>query len=724
MARTYLMLLWHMHQPYYKDLVEDRYTMPWVRMHTLKDYFGMVAMLKDFPSVHATFNLVPSLVAQIEDYAKDRAKEEPYELAFRPAAQLSSKEREALVDSAFQINRENLLSRYPRFVELYEKAVGDGIEPGASRLTSVQEILDLQVLSQLAWFDEIYLATDPEIVSLVGRQRGYTEADKQVLQRKEIELCGRTLEEYRAAAERRQVELSTSPFYHPILPLLCDSDAGAESHPGLRLPRRRFHHPEDARAQMRAAIDLHERVFGTKPQGLWPSEGSVSEAVLRIAAEEGFAWAATDEGVLGRSLEMGFSRNPDGTVQGGYELYRPHRFATGGQYINLFFRDHELSDLIGFVYSRMDPNLAAHDLFHRIRVAARSRGEETAVVSVILDGENAWEYYAGNGREFLKSFYGLLSSQDEVRAVTASEALQLASPGILPKVAPGSWINANFDVWIGAEEDNQAWDRLGEARDYFSAHAGSPGIPPTQVELARQELWVAEGSDWCWWYGPEHSTENDEEFDLLYRKHLSNIYRLLNGTTPDVLAAPIKGLRTVAGLNVAPTGLVAPHVDGNVTTYFEWLGAGVYFPDGRSGSLHGAAQHVDAVHYGYSENAVFLRVDLKEAFLSEHPEFEIRINFDGDHPARLHARVMDGALSAVAFWRREEPMKIPEETGRQVRVAYGNILEMGIDYTLLQLKPGEKTRVQVSLWLNELPVQVVPPEGWLALELTEDLVSW
>ncbi|MGH9452614.1 MAG: glycoside hydrolase family 57 protein [Terriglobia bacterium] len=724
MARTYLMLLWHMHQPYYKDLVEDRYTMPWVRLHTLKDYFGMVAMLKDFPNVHVTFNLVPSLLAQIEDYANDRAREDAYELAFKPAAQLTAKEREAMVDYAFQLNRENLLSRYPRFVELYERAVGNGNIPSAARLTALPDILDLQVLSQLAWFDEIYLATDPEVVALRVRQRGYTEADKLVLRQKEVELCRRTFEEYRAAAERGQIELSTSPFYHPILPLLCDSDAAVESNPGLRLPNRRFHHAEDARAQLRAAIDLHQRVLQRAPRGLWPSEGSVSEAVLRIAAEEGFAWAATDEGVLGRSLGMGFSRNPDGTVNGGYELYRPHRLATGGQYINLFFRDHELSDLIGFVYSRMDPNIAAHDLFQRIRAAGRSRGEETAVVSVILDGENAWEYYRENGREFLKSFYGIVSTQDEVRAVTASEALQLVNPGILPRVIPGSWINANFNVWIGAEEDNRAWELLGEARDYFSAHAGNPGLPAAQVELARQELWVAEGSDWCWWYGPEHSTENDEEFDRLYRKHLSNIYRLLNGSTPDDLAVPIKQPRAVGGLNVAPTAFIRPTMDGKITTYFEWLGSGVCSPDDRSGALHGASQHIEAVYYGYNESAVFLRADLKEAFPGEHPEFELRVNFDGDHPARVHAAIRQGALAQLAFWRGDQQMKIPDETGEQLQVAYGNIFEAGIDYDLLHLKPGEKTRVQVSLWMNELPVQVVPPEGWLALELTEDLVSW
>ncbi|MBZ5670472.1 MAG: glycoside hydrolase, partial [Acidobacteriia bacterium] len=475
--------------------------------------------------------------------------------------------------------------------------------------------------------------------------------------------------------------------------------------------------------QLRTAVELHERVFGRRPRGLWPSEGSVSDEVLRLAAEEGFAWAATDEGVLGSTKQMGFFRRGDGTLQGGEELYRPHVLSSTGQSISLFFRDHQLSDLIGFVYSRMEAQAAAADLHQRIKATGRSTGQRPAVVSVILDGENAWEYYRGNGREFLKAFYGRVASDPEMRAVTASEALQITEPGALAHVVPGSWINANYDIWIGADEDNRAWDMLSEARDFYAQHAVDPKVKPEAQRLAQQELWVAEGSDWCWWYGPEHSTPNDEEFDRLYRKHLSNIYRLLGGSPTDELAVPIKRPR-VHAVNVAPSAHIVPTVDGRVTTYFEWLGAGLYLPDYRSGSMHGVAQLAEALYYGYSDKAVYLRVDLGEGFLRDHPQFEVRVNIDGENRVRLHAAVGAGGVGAVEFLKGGESLLVPLATGDQVQVAFGQIFELRLDFSILGVAPHERINLQISIWVNELPLQVIPQEGWLTLELMEDLVSW
>jgi alpha-amylase/alpha-mannosidase (GH57 family) len=711
-----------MHQPFYQDLAEGVYTMPWVRLHSLKDYYGMAAVMRDFPSVHATFNLVPSLVLQIEDYARDTAHEPAYDLAFKPASDMAAVDREALLASAFQINRDNLLNRYPRFRELWEKSQKSS-SATAAKLFAPQDIVDLQVLSQVAWFDEIFLAGDSEVVRLVKKGRGYSESDKTIVRKKELELLNVTLEEYRTAAERGQIEISTSPFYHPILPLLCDTAIAQESHPGVKLPRRRFRHPEDARDQLRGAVALHERVFGRRPQGLWPSEGSVSDEVLRLAAEEGFVWAVTDEGVLGRTKQMGFYRRGDGTLQGGEELYRPHAFATGGKPISLFFRDHQLSDLIGFVYSRMDPQAAAADLHQRIKAAGRSNLQRPAVVSIMLDGENAWEYYPGNGREFLKAFYGRIASDPELRAVTASEALKLTEPGALPHIVPGSWINANFDIWIGADEDNRAWDLLSEARDFYAQHADSPQVTPENSRLAQQELWVAEGSDWCWWYGPEHSTANDEEFDLLYRKHLSNIYQLLGASPTDELAMPIKRPR-VHARTVAPSAQIHPTIDGRVTTYFEWMGAGLCQPDYHSGSMHGVAQLVEALYYGYCDKAVYIRVDLGETFLRAHPDFEIRVNVDSETPARLHATIGEGGVKAVEFWKGGEALPLPLGTGDQVQVAFRQIFELRLDYSILGVMPHERISLQVSIWMSGLPLQVLPQEGWLTLELMEDLTSW
>jgi alpha-amylase/alpha-mannosidase (GH57 family) len=723
MPQAYLMLFWHMHQPFYKDLAEDVYTMPWTRLHAWKDYYGMVAMLREFPSVHVSFNFVPSLIAQLEDYADDRAQEEPYRIAFTPVGDLGAEDRSSLLNFAFHINRDNLLNRYPRFRDLFEKADTTREREDAQRLFTDQELLDLQVLSQLAWFDEIFLESDPQVSGLVRKGRGFSEADKTILRRKGVELVKAILEECRQGVARGQIELSTSPFYHPILPLICNTEIASESRPGVRLPRRTFKHPEDARAQLRAAIDLHARVFGIRPKGLWPSEGSISDEVLRLAIQEGFEWTATDEGVLGRSLQMGFHRQADGTMAGGHELYRPHRFHDGERSIGMFFRDHQFSDLIGFVYSRMDAQAAAADLHNRIRAAGRSTGDRPAVISIILDGENAWEYFPGNGREFLKAFYGRVASDPDLKAVTASEALQVAESGTLTHVVPGSWINANFDVWIGADEDNLAWDLLSEARDFYASKSGDPALDPEKVKLAEQEVWIAEGSDWCWWYGPEHSSAHDAEFDMLFRKHLSNVYRLLGGSPPDELAVPIKRPAVRAEI-VEPTARVLPQVDGRVTNYFEWLGAGVYSPDYRSGSMHGGAKCVEAVYFGTGEHSLCLRVDLSPGALEEYPQIEIRINVDGGSRARLHAFIQQSKIGTVQFWKGAEQILVPLGTGDQLLMAFERVFELKMDYTLLGLAAGQKTRLQVALWAEELPLQVIPPEGWLTLDLTEDLVSW
>jgi alpha-amylase/alpha-mannosidase (GH57 family) len=720
--QTYLMLLWHMHQPFYKDLAEGVYTMPWVRLHALKDYYGMVAMLREFPEFHATFNLVPSLISQLQEYARDEVREQAFELAFKPVDQLSRTEWEELVAVSFQMNLKNLVNRFPRLRELYDKTHAGS--PGhIARFWTARDFLDLQVLSQLAWFDEIYLSSDEDVRDLVKRGRGFTEADKQLVRKKEIEIFNVTLEEYRSASERGQIELSTSPFYHPILPLLCDSNVAAESHPGVRLPQRAYRHPEDAGEQLKAAVRLHEQVFGHRPRGLWPSEGSVSDEVLQLAAREGFIWTATDEGVLGRSLPISFSRHSDGSLEGARELYRPYRFSTDNQPISIFFRDHYLSDLIGFAYANMPAEAAAHDLHQRIHAAAHCAGDGPKVVSIILDGENAWEFFPGNGREFLKSFYKKVVHDPDLKAVTASEALEISEQGTLSHIVPGSWINANFDVWIGAEEDNRAWTLLGEAREFFGQNHTRGNIRDSNRERAQHELWISEGSDWCWWYGPEHSSGHDEEFDRLYRTHLSNIYRLLGESPPDNLAVPIKGAELRA-VNYPPTGTIDASIDGLETNYFEWLGAGIYLPDTTSGSMHGVRNCLEALYYGCSSDALFLRLDFPAAFRQEHTSWEIRISIDGDSNARLHVLVREDSVVNIEFWKGEEALQIPQAIGDNLQARFSQIFEVRLTHSILGISHGKQIQLRISLWADDLPLQVMPQEGWLTLDLSEEFQNW
>ncbi|HLH41042.1 MAG TPA: glycoside hydrolase family 57 protein [Bryobacteraceae bacterium] len=579
---TTLCFLWHMHQPFYKDLWTGQYKLPWTRLHALKDYAGMVEILDEFPSIRQTFNLVPSMIAQIEDYASGAASDPFLEVAIAPAESLDEPRLQFMRRYLFQANVPRMIYRYPRYRELYEK----------HDRFAIQDLRDLQVLSQIAWFDEDVLARDEELRELIRKGRDFSPADQALMARKQRALLQRVLPVYRDFASRGRIEISTTPFYHPILPLICDTDIAAMSHPDIPLPPR-FRYPEDAREQLCRAKAYVREKFGAEPAGLWPSEGSVSDEALAIAADCGFTWAASDNGVLARTLRR--DAGPDVT-------YQAYLWRQQGREIRMLFRDHYLSDLIGFEYQRMDAESAAAHFLSRIR--DNSAGRE-ALVPVILDGENAWEWYEANGRPFLRALYRRIAEDPQFEAVTVSEALARFQQQPLDWIFPGSWINANFDIWIGAEEDNRAWELLLEARH---AYAGAGHVSDEMRRLAYEELLIAEGSDWNWWYGPEHSSDNRPEFDQLYRDHLSNVYRALGLEPPEALARPI--LKSQEGeFHSPPANPIHPVLDGEVTSFFEWLGAGEYRPDPRGGAMHGGGAPVRAMFYGADGRDLFVRID-------------------------------------------------------------------------------------------------------------------
>ncbi len=741
MAVLRLVVLWHQHQPFYKDLVTGQYRMPWVRLHALKDYYGMVKLLDEFPHVHQTFNLVPSLIAQIEDYVAGTAQDPLLQLAARPARDLTPQERRSALQYLFQANPVHMIGRYPRYRELWDRFRGSGDSPErAEKFFSAQDFTDLQVLSQLAWFDELFLA-EPEIAALIRKGHGYTLEDQEFVVRCERDLMAKVLPAHAAAAKRGSIEISTSPFYHPILPLLCDTEMGAVSTPGLPLPQNRYRHPEDAREQLKRGLDLHERVFGIRPKGVWPSEGSISEEVLSIASSLGVQWMATDEGVLGRSLGLFFSRDGQGRLDLGSagSLYTMYEYENGGVRMNMVFRDHTLSDLVGFVYSGMPPQEAAQHLINNIKQAAQpilSTGHD-AIVPIILDGENAWEYYPQSGREFLRRFYDALEKTPGVEAITVSEAVAChKDKPKLTSLVPGSWINANFNVWIGAPEDNRAWDYLYHARNFYAEAA--PRASEAQRQLAFEEIMIAEGSDWNWWYGPEHHSANDRDFDELYRKHLSNVYQALGATPPDYLAQPIAG---VVGrpFFVPQTAYIRPRVMGDMVRYFEWIGAAMYTSDQRSGAMHGKTFLLDSVYAGIDETNVYGRLD----FVDQVPEdaFDLVVNIEswaaqGQRPRR--ALRLDASVQrrAIQSWRVSQPeenksVSSSDQPSRDIRLVLARNFEFKLPLSWLMASPvssmttvGKATspvttrlRLRFSLWQHNLPVDALPLEGWIELQL-------
>ncbi|MBZ5540647.1 MAG: glycoside hydrolase [Acidobacteriia bacterium] len=727
MNRVHLVLLWHMHQPQYRDPDSGTYVLPWTRLHALKDYWGMVELLREFPGVHATFNVVPSLGMQLEEYASGTFDETWFTLAFRPAEELSGEDKREILARAFQVNHERLMARWPRLVELFEWAQAAG---GAQALVSfsLRDWRDLQVLSQMAWMDEYWLEKDAVVSRLASKGKDYTEKDKAELRAKQLELLSRVLPAYREAAARGQVELTTTPFYHPILPLLCDSDIARVANPGTPLPRRAFRHPEDVREQLQRARAYHQRVFGTQPAGLWPSEGSVSDQTLRIAAEEGFRWFGTDEGVLGRTLNVGFFRDAAGLPANAERLYQPWRFQPGGKEIAGLFRDHHLSDLIGFVYSRLDGKDAAADLHGRLRHIGESvAAEHPLTVCLFLDGENAWEYYPGNGREFLREFYRRVQDDADIRPLTGSEAIEAG--GELPTsrvIFPASWINANFDVWIGHNEDVSAWELLWDAREAYTrgAEARAKGMQsaPTETALAAayESLLTAEGSDWCWWFGPEHSTANDAEFDALFRKHLTGVYLALGRTAPEELGKPIKRQPEHA-VKLAPAGLLRVTVDGRDTSYFEWMGAGLYAPERRGGAMHGRTYYLHELRYGFSEDCLFVRIDPFPDAIEQMDDPEFRISIGAAEEIAIVVMLKRGRVKEFAVEKNRICLLNPRSVAA---VAYDRILEVSVQKELLNLAGQTHLRLGAALWHGGLPVDVLPAEGTLEASLGEEDSSW
>jgi len=727
MNRVHLVLLWHMHQPQYRDPETGRYVLPWTRLHALKDYWGMVQVLAEFPGFHATFNVVPSLGVQLEEYARGNFQESFFTLATKAAEELTREDKAEFLSRAFQLNHERLMSRWPRYQELHEWSQPAGGAQAQVTFTP-RDWRDLQLLSQLAWMDESWLAKDEVVNRLASKGKNFSEADKAALKSKQLELLRLVLPAYREATERRQIEISTTPFFHPILPLLCDSDIARVANPSTPLPRRAYRHPEDAREQLRRAREYHERAFGAKPIGLWPSEGSVSDQALTIAAEEGFQWFGTDEGVLGKTLNVGFFRDASGVPANAERLYKPWRVQLAGKEITGLFRDHHLSDLIGFVYSRMDGKAAAQDLHGRLRaLGERVQTAQPLTVCLFLDGENAWEYYPGNGREFLREFYGRIERDTDFRALTVSEAI--ASAGDISTtggIFPASWINANFDVWIGHSEDITAWELLWDAREAYTRAAdarakGRKDAPSeTALKSAQESLLAAEGSDWCWWFGPEHSTANDAEFDALYRKHLTAVYLALGQVAPEELAKPIKRQPEHA-VQLAPSGFLHTTVDGRDTSYFEWLSAGLYSPERRGGSMHGRIFYLHELRYGFEEDRFSIRVDAFLEALSELEDPEFRITIHGSEEVVIVVNLERGRLKEFAVEKGRVCLLNPQNIAE---AAFDRILEVSIRREELNLKGQTKLRLGVALWHGSLPVDVLPAEAFLDVQLGEENSAW
>lgn len=720
-----LTIIWHQHQPYYKDLVSGEMVLPWVRLHGVKDYYGMARLLSEFPGVKCTINLVPSMLAQLQDYVDGKATDGFLRRTEIPADSLSIEDSCYILDHFFMAQWDRMIRVHPRYKQLLDmRRMGKCGAHQALEDFKERDLRDLQVWFNLAWFHPVSFEESLVLRELLEKGRDYTEADKAAMLAEQRAILARVIPLHKELAARGQIELMTTPYYHPILPLLCDMRSSLEAMPDSPLPSGHVPLIADAEAQVKKAVDFHAEIFGSAPRGMWPAEGSVSPDIVPILKAHGIQWFATDEEILAASLKKKI-RGDYGKLNAPELLYRPWRVEANGAQSSMLFRDHHLSDLVGFHYQNWEGEAAVADFLIQIQETARERpaGDET-LVTVILDGENCWEHYADHGIVFLRSLYSKLAKGErEIQTVLPSDFIQAHPPSQrIDKLFSGSWINHDFYIWVGHAEDRRAWEYVYRTReDLVQAQQAKGASGGMAFERAWEELYIAEGSDWFWWYGDDHNSGNDEAFDALFRTHLANVYKFIGQPTPFFLNEPVKS-RGRAGRFTSPTASLKVDITGGSKGYFEWLGAGRYRPEKDGGAMAASGlAPVQQILFGYGNGSLYVRVDFPEDLQlrpgkDTRPIESVAVRFTdpkGFDVTMLHRPVV------VGNWLHPE----------RIEAAWGERLEMKIPFECIGAKQKQELSFFVEIMLasrqperfpRSSPLQfTVPPENaheyeWMA----------
>jgi len=698
----HLVLLWHQHQPLYPKDDNGVVTRPWVRLHAAKDYWDMAELVGRYPDLRVSFNLTPVLLLQLEEIMNG-TRDSYWVHTEIPADRLTDEEQAFLLARFFDVNP-NIISRFPRYQELANQRT-DGVA------FTTQDYLDLQVLFNLAW-------TDPELLDgqvlrdLVAQGRDFVESDKQPVLDVHLEAVAATLDIHEKLWADGQIEVTTTPLAHPILPLVSDTNLAIVGDPTAIMPNERFQEPLDAREQVTRGLEVAERLLGRRPTGMWPGEGAVAQQVTSIWAGEGVEWIATGEDVLGQTLDVGsFERDAEGTVVDADVLYTMHAAQhSRNPDLPIFFRDVTISDLIGFEYSGMSGQAAADDFMARLG-SANDRLEELGVagpkvVTIIVDGENAWEHYANDGKDFLNALYENLSASDLVRTVTPSELLLQFGDQVepLPDVFPASWFQPNFATWIGEREEAAAWDALGATRRAYVAAESSGSVTSEQLAAAYDVLLFAEGSDWFWWYGSDQNSGDDGYFDRAYRELLGLVYDALGLERPAFVATPIVP-EPFAVPDRSSEGVARVEIDAEVDTV-EWAAAGFY----DLGDVPFAEYR-----WIYGKDRIQIRVDYAAEVLGDDAAgFDIYLGlpgFGGGRGMTVGANTLGFDATHLISWRGTQPTEIRGPTPLPPLGTGNGLVDAGMLEDSGTLDAGfDGTRIEFSIPLASLgPIEPGDP---------------
>ncbi len=684
----YIAFLWHMHQPYYKDLLKDVYLMPWTFLHAIKDYNDMVKILNEFPEIKLTFNFVSSLLDQIDDLSENAEKDIFLKMLLKNVSSLSEDEKKEILRQVFCANYENMIAPLTRFKKLYDKR--------DFKKYSNEEILDLEVLYLLAWSGFYIKNSSPLIKALIEKGQNFSEDDKRSLVNELCKTVKNILPEYKDKFHNGKIEISTSPYYHPILPLLTNFDSAKVALPHINMPEISNDFADDAALQISKGLDKFEKIFGKRCKGLWPSEGAVSTDSVREIIKHNISWIATDEDILFASRDIPSRK----------ELYYPYDFNG----MKIFFRDKELSNLIGFIYSKWHYKDAAQDFYSRLK-SIQAEVRENAVVTVILDGENVWEFFKNNGIPFLREVYGLIQNDKSINFTLFSEYLEKeGTEKYLTYLHAGSWINANYQIWIGAPEENKAWELVDGAKTVLKKHANNKN---KNFYMAREELLIAEGSDWFWWYGDDFYSEVSDKFDSLFRTHIANVYSFLNEDIPLNVLEPIKEKHSSQIHVTEPTAPINPKIDGEITDYFEWLAAGVCYCDKRNSTMHFNGYNFSKFYYGFNDTHIFIRIDSIGDFSELIRDAVLEINIHNNELCKIEYIRND---EKILFYKNN--IKI---VNHNIELKSGKILETAVPLDDCGFKRGEYINITVEIMKNGSLMERMPYDSTINIRIPENL---
>ena len=593
---------WHMHQPVYE--LGGVFLMPWARLHAVKDYLDMVNILEKYPRLKLNINIVPALLDELIQYTEQGFQDIHSSLTVSKVEDLAPSEKEYILNNFFNSKYETMVYKYPAYRKLFKKRF-------ASNSVTInnfndQEFSDLMALFNLSWIDPTHYEKYPELARLAKKGKNYTYKDRVRIIELHKEIIKEIIPTYKKYIEQGRIELTTSPYYHPIMPILCDYENAAKNLPNRENLPVNFDFNKDAHHQVKSAIKRIEEVFGVKPKGIWASEYCLTDNVLKLFAEEGIKWTISDESILSKSINFEFVRDFKGNLEDPYYLLKTYSYNNEDSSIDVIFRDLHIPNLINFEYSNIDASLASADLYNKIKSIQNKllvSPDDNHLLTIALDGENCWENYPNDGNDFLNMIYSKLENDESVDTVLISDYIAMdQNKKVLSKIYPGSWINKDFHFWLGDPVKNLAWQYLNNvSNDIEKIIKENPN--QTNYNNAMRELYIAEGSDWFWWYGEPNNSGQDNVFDFLFREHLKNIYKFFGKDYPEYLD---KSIIEVAYENSEIENIKMPqHNTGWLYSDSIDLIDGPVFQDSKI---------FDNINYGFDENNMYFKLELNPKF--------------------------------------------------------------------------------------------------------------